>query len=188
MDTLEEIKNCPLHTSDMTSRFVSSKSRDGEAFWFKSPTSCSWLNEWPVSISLAPSISKAILLIQQLETCRLYLQEAATPLSSCSQTISISLAPSISKTVFVDSTTWNLSLVPLRSCDPSSILFSRSFCNHKITSLEEIKNYPLHTSNMASRFVCSKSRYGEAFWFKSPTSCSWPNEWPISILLAPSIS
>ena len=88
METLEEIKNCPLHTSDMASGFVCSESRDGEAFWFKSPNSCSWLNEWLISISLAPSILEA---------------------------------------VFVNSTTWNLSLVPSRSCDSSSAMFSTNF-------------------------------------------------------------
>ena len=88
METLEEIKNCPLHTFDTSLSFVCSKSRDGKTFWFKSPTSCSWLNEWSISISLAPSILEA---------------------------------------VFVNSTTWNLSLVPSRSCDSSSIMFSTNF-------------------------------------------------------------
>ena len=95
METLEEIKNHPLHTSNMASSFVCSKSRDGEAFWFKSHTSCSSLNEWSISISLAPSISE---------------------------------------TVFVYSTTWNLLLVPSRSCDSSFVMFLRPICNLESSS------------------------------------------------------
>ena len=95
MDTLEELKNCPLHTSNTTSSFFCSASRDGEALWFKSPTSCSWLKKWSISISLAPSISKA---------------------------------------VFVDSTTWNLSLIPSRSYNSSSVVFSRSSSNLESSS------------------------------------------------------
>ena len=71
---------------------------------------------------------RQFLLIQHLETCRLYLQEATTPLPSCSQLISIS------KTIFVYSTTWNLFLVPSRSYDSSFVMFLRSICNLESSS------------------------------------------------------
>ena len=77
---------------------------------------------------------RQFLLIQHLETCRLYLQEATTPLPSCSQLISIS------KTVFVYSTTWNLLLVPSRSYDSSSVMFLKSICNLKISSFMAFSN------------------------------------------------
>ena len=86
MDTLEEIKNCPfciLHTSDMASSFVCSTSRDGEALWFKSPTSCSCLTSDQFQFLLHLQFRGSFLLIQQLQTCRLYLQESTTPLPSC---------------------------------------------------------------------------------------------------------
>ena len=60
--------------------------------------------------------------------------------------------------------------------DLISILVVEKQASDLIDTLEEIKNFPLHTSDMASSFVCSASRDCEALWFKSPTSCSWLNK------------